>query len=87
VLVEELAVDDDPRDEDHDLQVEEHEEERGDVELDREARVHDALAGDAALVGRVLDLGVLARWPSRWLAPMTTPVSAAARTAWIRNGR
>src|ERR1700685_3109594 len=60
VLVEELAVDDDPGDEDHDLQVEEHEEERGDVELDREAGVDDALPRHPALVGGILDLGVLA---------------------------
>ena len=61
VVGEELAVDEGPRDEDHDLQVEEHEEERREVELHREAGVDHALARDAALVGGVLDLGVPSR--------------------------
>ena len=84
---EEFAVDEHPGQENHDLQVEEHEEEGREVELDREPRVDDPLAGDAALIGGVLMRVCLARWPSRWLVPMMTAVIEAARAAWITKGR
>src|SRR4051812_10946615 len=58
VVGEEIAVDERPRDEEHDLDVEQDEKHRRDVELDREPRVRAAIGQDAALVGRVLDLGV-----------------------------
>src|SRR5581483_5068293 len=56
VVGEEFAIDERPRHEDHDLEIEEHEEQRGDEELHREARVDHALARHAALVCGVLDL-------------------------------
>src|SRR5437868_6174103 len=54
VVREKLAVDERPRNQDHDLEVEEHEQERGEVEFHREARVDHAFRRHAALVSRVL---------------------------------
>src|SRR6478735_2807994 len=65
VVGQEMTVDEGPRDEEHDLDVEEDEQHRGDVELHREARVRRAVRVNAALVRGVLDLAAARALPDQ----------------------